>query len=83
MPRHKLQQVLFASILRIMKKKFKLNKRDLINLKTFGTARKILNKGWKKTPQNGKKKFATEFKNGIHLQNMQTAAQYQENNQFN
>ena len=34
-----------------------------------------------KNPQNGKKKFATEFKNGIHLQNMQTAAQYQENNQ--
>ena len=31
--------------------------------------------GGKKTPQNGKKKkFATEFKNGIHLQNMQTAA---------
>ena len=31
----------------------------------------------------GKKKFATEFKNGMHLQNIQTAAQYQENNQFN
>jgi len=39
-----------------MKKKFKLNKRDLINLKTFGTARKILNKGGEKNPQNGEKK---------------------------
>ena len=44
---HKLQQVLFASILRIMKKKIKLNKRYLINIKSFGTARKILNKGGK------------------------------------
>ena len=31
----------------------------------------------------GGKKFVTEFKNGMHLQNIQTAAQYQENNQFN
>ena len=57
------------------KNEIKLNKRDLINLKTFGTVRKILNEGREKNPSKWeKKKFATEFKNGIHLQNMQTAA---------
>ena len=67
---------------RVMEIKTKINKWDLMKLKSFCTAKKTINKT-KRQPQNGRKYLQMNNRQRINLQNIQTAhgAQYQKNKQ--
>ena len=66
---------------RVMKIRTRINKRDLIKLKSFCTPKEIIKKT-KRQPSEWEKTFANEATDGINLQNIQTAhaAQYEKTN---
>ena len=68
---------------RVMKIKTKINKWDLIEFKSFCTAKETINK-MKRQPNMGKNTYKS-WNQGINLQNIQAAhaAEYQKNKQPN
>ena len=76
-------KIFFDPLPRVMKVKIKINKWDLMKLKSFCTAKETINKNKKTTLRMGENIFKRSKWQGINLQNIQTAhaAQYQKKKQ--